>query len=205
MKLLRIDSSARGRSVSRRLTAQFVNNWKKYNPASQVIERDLSRTPLPHITDDFPASSADLGTLTSEQQRYLATSDELVDELISADVVVIGSPMYNFGISWELKAWIDQIVRLGRTVSYGRNGPQGLVTGKKAVVITSRGGAYSAGSPRAQFDFQEPYLRHVLRFIGITDVQFIHAENQYRKDQAQAGLAHASEQITGSVLSPASR
>jgi FMN-dependent NADH-azoreductase len=202
MKLLRIDSSARGRSVSRQLTSRFVEEWKKQNPTGQVVERDLADladTPLPHITDDFPASSADLSTLSSGQRQYLVTSDLFVDELLSSDTVVIGSPMYNFTISWELKAWIDQIVRLGRTVVYGANGPKGLVSGKKVVVITSRGGGYAAGSPRSRFDFQEPYLRHIFHFIGLTDVEFIHAENQYRKDQAQAGRTVAVQQIVEAV------
>ena len=200
MTLLRIDSSARGRSVSRQLTSRFVEEWKKHNPNGQVVERDLALTPLPHITDEFPAGSADLASLSSEQREYLTTSDALVDELLSADIIVIGSPMYNYAISWELKAWIDQIVRLGRTVTYGANGPQGLLLGKKVVVITSRGGAYAAGTPRAPFDFQEPYLRHIFRFIGITDIQFIHVDNQYRKDQAEVGRANALEQISKSVL-----
>lgn len=203
MKLLHIDSSARSRSVSRLLTSRFVEEWKKQNPTGQTIERDLSATPLPHITDDFPASSADLTGLSSAQREYLVTSDALVDELLASNVIVIGAPMYNYTISWELKAWIDQIVRLGRTVTYGASGPQGLVSGKKVVVITSRGGAYGEGTPRAQFDFQEPYLRHIFRFIGITDVQFIHAENQYRKDQAESGRAAALQQIADTALQPA--
>ena len=205
MKLLRIDSSARGRSVSRQLTSRFVAEWKKQNPNGQVVERDLALTPLPHITDEFPASSADLAGLSSTQREYLVTSDALVDELLWADAVVIGSPMHNFAISWELKAWIDQIVRLGKTVTYGANGPQGLVLGKRVVVVTSRGGAYGAGTPRAQLDFQEPYLRHVFRFIGISDVLFIHADNQYRKEQAESGRANALGQITSSVLQSATR
>jgi FMN-dependent NADH-azoreductase len=158
MKLLRIDSSARGRSVSRRLTSSFVEEWKKHNPSGQVTERDLALTPLPHITDDFPGGSADLAGLTSEQPEYLVTSDALVDELLSADIIVIGSPMYNYAISWELKAWIDQVVRLGRTVTYGANGPQGLVLGKKVVVVTSRGGTYAAGTPRASIGFSRALL-----------------------------------------------
>ena len=202
MKLLRIDSSARGRSVSRRLTARFVEEWKKQNPEGLVIERDLASTLLPHITDDFPASAD--AALSSTQQQYLVLSDALVEELLSTDVVVLGAPMYNFTVSWELKGWIDQIVRLGKTVKYGTTGPQGLVSGKKVVVITSRGGAYGRGTPRSEFDFQEPYLRHVFRFIGITDVQFIHAENQYRGEQAAASRAQAQEQICQVVSQAAS-
>jgi FMN-dependent NADH-azoreductase len=116
--------------------------------------------------------------LTPAQRSYLSTSDELIEELQAADTVVIGAPMYNLSIPSLLKAWIDQIVRLGKTVGYGPNGPQGLLARKKVVVITSRGAAYEKGTARGAFDFQEPYLFHILAIIGLTDVTFIHAENQ---------------------------
>ena len=102
--------------------------------------------------------------------------------------------MYNFAISSLLKAWIDQIVRVGKTVAYGPQGPQGLLGNRKVVVITARGGTYEKGTPREKFDFQEPYLRHVFGFVGLTDVTFIHAENQAR-DGAAPSLAAAAEQI----------
>jgi FMN-dependent NADH-azoreductase len=102
--------------------------------------------------------------------------------------------MYNFTISAPLKAWIDQVVRVGRTVLFGPNGPEGILKGKKAVVITSRGGAYRAGTPTASYDYQEPYLRHILGFIGLTDVIFIHAENQKPGDLAEPSRAAAIEQ-----------
>ncbi|HZR57614.1 MAG TPA: NAD(P)H-dependent oxidoreductase [Terriglobales bacterium] len=179
MKLLQIDSSARRSSVSRELTAKFVEEWKKENPGGEVVIRDLTKTPLPLITDEWTfAVHSDLSKLTPAQREVLALSDTLIAELFAADIVVIGVPMYNFTIPWTLKAWIDQVVRVGKTFAYGANGPQGLFTGKKIVIITSRAGAYAAGSPRASMDFQEPYLRHILGFIGATDVTFIHAENQ---------------------------
>ena len=126
----------------------------------------------------------------------LSTSDQLIDELRAADTIVIGAPMYNFSISSPLKAWIDQIVRIGKTFVSGPNGPRGLLEMKKVIVITARGGAYEKGTAREAFDFQEPYLRHILGFIGLTDVTFIHAENQSR-DQAAASLESAAERITG--------
>ena len=107
--------------------------------------------------------------------------------------------MYNFSISSSLKAWIDQIVRVGKTISYGPNGPQGLLAEKKVVVITSRGGAYEKGTAREAFDFQEPWLRHVLGFIGLTDVTFIHAENQAR-EQAAVSFAAVAERIGRIVM-----
>ena len=103
--------------------------------------------------------------------------------------------MHNFGISWPLKAWIDHIVRVGSTVIYDQNGPRGLLQGKRVIVISTRGGSYRPGSSRAGLDFVEPYLRAVLGFIGLTDITFIRAENQYRPDQASDGKAAALEQI----------
>src|SRR5439155_19317259 len=135
---------------------------------------------------------------TPAQRSYLSTSDELIEELQAADTVVIGAPMYNFTIPSTLKAWIDQVVRIGKTFNYGPNGRQGLPGEKRVVVITARGGAYEKGTAAESFDFQEPYLRHILGFIGLTDVMFIHAENQAR-EQAGASLAAAVERIGGIV------
>jgi FMN-dependent NADH-azoreductase len=186
MKLLRIDSSARRNSISRQLTDRFVATWKLEHPDGEVIERDLAKTHLPHITDEWMlAAYADPATLTPAQRETLAVSDALVDELLAADIVVIGAPMYNLTVSAPLKAWIDQIVRAGRTVLWGPNGAQGVLQGKKVVVLTSRGGSFRPGSPTAQYDHQEPYLRHILGFIGLTDVAFIHAENQKPGDLAE--------------------
>src|SRR5260370_1056518 len=199
MKLLQIDSSARTTSVTRRLTAKFAEEWRKNHPDGEVIQRDLSATTLPLITDDWGATYLEDSQLTLAQRSYLSTSDELIEELAAAETVVIGSPMYNFSIPSSLKAWIDQIVRLGKTVSYGPNGPQGLLARKKVVVITSRGSAYEKGSVREAFDFQEPYLRHILGFVGLTDVTFIHAENQAR-EKAAVFFAAAAERIGGIVV-----
>jgi FMN-dependent NADH-azoreductase len=179
MKLLRIDSSARRNSVSRQLTERFVESWKQENPAGEVIERDLASTQLPLITDEWAlAAYTDPAVRTPAQWETLSVSDTLVEELLAADTIVIGAPMYNFTVSAPLKSWIDQIVRVGRTVLWGANGPQGLLQGKKVVVLTSRGGSFRPGTATAPFDHQEPYLRHILTFLGLTDVTFIHAENQ---------------------------
>ncbi len=195
MKLLRIDSSARGSSVSRQLTSRFVEAWKKENPAGEVVERDLATTPLPLITDEWiQAAYADPSKLTAAQRQVLSTSDTLIEELVAADMIVLGVPMYNFTIPSPLKAWVDQVVRLGKTFVYDASGRKGLLGGKRVVAITSRGGAYSAGTPTAQFDHQEPYLRHVLAFIGLTDVTFIHAERQ-NGDLAEPARAAALERI----------
>lgn len=194
MKLLRIDSSARSSSVSRRLTARFAEEWKKDHPEGEVIERDLSATALPLITDDWNATQVEESKLTRAQRSYLSTSDTLIGELQAADMIVIGAPMYNFTISSPLKGWIDQVVRIGKTVEYGPNGSHGLLRNKRVVVITARGGAYQKGTASEKFDFQEPYLRHILGVVGLTDVTFIHAENQLRAEAA-ASFAAVVERI----------
>lgn len=193
MKLLQLDSSARAGSVTRRLTAKFADQWR-LSTGGEVIHRDLAATLLPLITDDWNATYLEPSKLSPAHRDYLATSDALIEEIQAADTIVIGAPMYNFAVSSLLKAWIDQIVRLGKTVTYGANGPQGLLGGKGVVVITARGGAYEKGSPAESFDFQEPYLRHVFRFIGLSDLTFIHAENQLG-NAAGTSLAAATEQL----------
>lgn len=202
MKLLHIDSSARLSSVSRQLTTTFVAAWTRENPQSEVIRRDLAVTPLTPITDEWlQAAYQSSEKRTPEQGQVLSLSETLIDELVAADIIVIGAPMYNYTISSLLKGWIDQIVRPGRTVAFGPGGAKGLLTGKKVIVLTARGGAYANGSPRAQYDFQEPYLRMILAYVGLTDVTFIHTENQQRPDQAQQSRDAALRQIEQFVTS----
>jgi len=196
MKLLRIDSSARRNSVSRQLTRRFVEAWIKTNPYGEVIDRDLAATPLPLITDEWvQAIHSDPASLSDEQKKVIALSETLINELLQADAIVIGAPMYNFAVSAPLKAWIDQVVRAGKTVLFKESGPEGVLKNKKVFVIASRGGAYRPGTPTQLFDHQEPYLRHVLGFIGLTDVTFIHAENQKPGPKGELALAAAVDQI----------
>jgi FMN-dependent NADH-azoreductase len=194
MKLLQIDSSARSSSVTRQLTAKFVEEWRKNHPAGEVIHRDLATTLLPQITDDWGGTHVDPSQMTPAHRKYLTTSDQLIEELQAADTIVIGAPMYNFAIPSSLKAWIDQTVRMGKTFGYGPSGARGLLGKKNVIVVTARGGAYEKGTPGEKSDFQEPYLRHILGFIGLTDVTFIHAENQSREG-ARPSLAAAAEEI----------
>jgi FMN-dependent NADH-azoreductase len=194
MKLLRVDSSARSSSITRQLTAKFVEEWERNYPTGEVIQRDLATTMLPHITDHWGGTLLEPSQLTPAQRNYLSTSDRLIEELQAADTIVIGAPMYNFAIPSSLKAWIDQIVRMGKTFGHGPNGARGLLSEKKVIVVSSRGGAYEKGTPTEKFDFQEPYLRHILGFIGLTDVTFIHAENQGREG-AGPSLAAAADEI----------
>ena len=163
MKLLHIDSSALGaHSVSRELTAAIVAAWKRREPGLEVTYRDLAANPLPHW---LPVADA----------AAMPAGDPLA-ELFAADVIVIGAPMYNFGIPSQLKAWIDRIVVAGKTFQYGANGPEGLAGGRKVIIASSRGGFYGAGTGGEAADFQERYLRHIFHFIGITDLEFVRAE-----------------------------
>jgi FMN-dependent NADH-azoreductase len=196
MNLLRIDSSARQSSVSRHLTGRFAETWQKEHPEGTVTERNLATTVLPVITDEWvQAIHSDPASLSVEQKQVLQLSDTLIEELVKADTIVIGAPMYNFAISAPLKAWIDAVVRAGKTVLFTASGPQGLLKGKKLYVITSRGGAYRPGTPTERFDYQEPYLRHILGIIGLTDVMFIHAENQKPGALAEPAKADAIARI----------
>jgi FMN-dependent NADH-azoreductase len=196
MNLLRIDSSARRNSVSRQLTSRFVEAWQREHREGEVIERDLAATTLPLITDEWvQAVHSDPAALTAEQKQILAVSDELVAELVQADTIVIGAPMYNFAIPAPLKAWVDQVVRVGKTVLFAAAGPEGILKGKKVCVVTSRGGAFRPGTPAERFDYVEPYLRHILGFIGLTEVTFIHAENQKPGARAEVGKAAANAEI----------
>ena len=193
-RVLVIESSARQQgSVSRELTRQFIGNWQAAHPADQIQIRDLAVEPVPHLDATLLG-----GWMTpSEQQNdaekaALARSNQLTDELLAADVLVLAAPMYNFAIPSTLKAWLDHVLRAGVTFKYTETGPQGLLTGKRAFVLTARGGIY-AGSA---LDHQEPYLRQALAFIGIHDVQFIHAEGlNLGAEFSEKGLAQAKAKL----------
>jgi FMN-dependent NADH-azoreductase len=196
MKLLQVDASPRRDSVSRQLTSHFAANWKKQFPQGEVIHRDLAKSSIPLINNDWiEGAFSNPQQHTDAHREALQFSDAIITEAQDADIIVIGDPMHNFSISGRLKAWLDQLVRAGRTFSYGESGPKGLLSGKKVYVLTSRGGSYTPGTPSAELDFQEPYLRRVLGFIGLTDVTFIHAENQGRPGLAAAGKATAIQKI----------
>lgn len=179
--LLRVDSSPRQQSKTRALTDRFEQSWLTANPDGLIVRRDLTREDLPFLNEKWiNASYTPEAQRTDEQRALLAESDELVDELFQADEIVIGSPMWNFGAPASMKAYIDLIARAGKTFRYTEKGPEGLLKGKRVVVITSRGGSYAKNTPFAAWDYQEPYLRQVFQFLGITDVTFINAEFQGR-------------------------
>lgn len=188
--VLVIESSARQEgSISSQLAQEFITSWRTANPDATFKIRNLSVDQVPHLDADLLG-----GWMKPEEQLSVAErsalerSNLLTNELVAADVLVLAAPMYNFGIPSTLKAWLDHVLRAGVTFKYTETGPQGLLTGKRAYVLTARGGIY-AGGP---LDHQKPYLRQVLAFIGIHDVQFIHAEGINLGDEfKQRGLKEA--------------
>ncbi|MBL4873774.1 MAG: NAD(P)H-dependent oxidoreductase [Rhodobacteraceae bacterium] len=171
LTILKLDSSGRkSGSVSRQLSARLVNRFARESEVN-VIERDVAGG-LPAVTEEWIGSNFTPSDERSEvQTALLAQSDELVAELRAADVLVIGMPIYNFGVPASLKAWIDLICRAGETFQYGENGPEGLLTGKRAIVTVASGGV-PVGSP---MDHATTYLTQVLGFVGITDVTYVSA------------------------------
>ena len=187
--LLHINSSVRTQgSISRLLTSEFVTKWKSAHPEDVIIERDLATHPAPHLTEQvMGAVFTPTPQRSPTQAQDAQVADGLIAELMAADVIVLGAPMYNFSVSSSLKAWIDHVARAGVTFRYSDTGPVGLLTGKKVYVFTARGGVYSRG-PGAAMDFHETYLRAVLGFIGLTDIRFIHTEGLA---MGEAAMEHA--------------
>lgn len=182
--LLHIDSSPRGeRSHSRRLTREFVEFWKQTHPADLVTYRDVGRHPVPHVDEPWIAAAyAPPEQRTPQLQEAIHISDRLIDEFLAADVYVIGVPMYNFSVPSTFKAYIDQIVRVGRTFAFepgdAANPYKPLVLNKQMFIITARGDAgFEPGERNEKLNYQDPYLRAVFGFIGITDITFVHVEN----------------------------
>ncbi|MBY9068307.1 FMN-dependent NADH-azoreductase [Hyphomonas sp. WL0036] len=199
--LLVINSSANtGASVSRVLIEEAVTQILKAAPNTTIVRRDLGSDPIPHLTTANLAGVRGTPS-TSEELAARALSDKLIAELRAADTVVIAAPMYNFSVPTSLRAWFDFVLRTGETFRYTEAGPDGLLKGKKVIVLTSRGGLYSEG-PGAAADFQEPYLRHLFAFVGITDISFIHAEKTgFGPDARDAAIASAKSQIAQAAQS----
>lgn len=184
MKLLHIDSSVLGdHSVTRELSAAIVARWRTQVRGLEVSVRDLDRDPIPHLSGDVLAGRDELGA---------ARSAAVLEEFLAADAIVIGAPMYNFAPPSTLKAWLDRIAVAGRTFRYTEQGPEGLAGGKRVVLALAAGGPHQ-GQPT---DFVEPYLRQVLGFLGITDIQVVRAEGVgLSPGHREAAIAGALEQI----------
>ena len=193
--LLQIDSSLfSGDGQSSRLAATFAARWRDLNPEGRVVTRDLARNAIPHLTAErFAAFLAKPEARTAEQHAIAGFSDALIEELRQADVIVLGLPLYNFGVPSQLKAYFDHIARAGITFRYTVNGAEGLLKGKKAYVFATRGGRY-VGTPQ---DSQTGYVRDFLAFLGVTDVEFIYAEGLAMGEAPKAeALAAAQGAIT---------
>ncbi|WP_236198329.1 FMN-dependent NADH-azoreductase [Pseudomonas putida] len=192
--LLQVNASIfSNQGQSTKLAEQFLATWQKNNLDAEVIVRDPARDPVPHLDGPrFLSFLADPQARTMEQQAVVAYSDGLINELKRADIIVLGLPMYNFGIPSTFKAYIDHVARAGVTFRYSEAGPVGMLTGKKAYVFATRGGRY-AGTP---LDTQTVYIQDFLRFIGITDVEFVYAEGLNMGDESRVeALAEAKEQL----------
>ena len=193
--LLQINASLHnGKGQSSQLANQFVAAYEQARPGTKILKRDVAATdPVPHLNSErFGAFITKPEERTGAQHAVVAYSDNLIDELKQADVIVLGLPMYNFGVPSQLKAYFDHIARVGITFKYTDKGPVGLLTGKKAYVFAARGGLY-VGTP---LDTQTSYVRDFLRFLGIADVEFVYAEGLNISPQSkEAGLAKALAEI----------
>ncbi len=201
--LLHIDSSPRGdRSHSRRLTTEFVEAWKQSHPADTVTYRDVGRNPVPHVDEAWIAAAyTPPEQRTPELQSAIRMSDRLVDEFLAADIYVIGVPMYNLSVPSTLKAYIDQIVRIGRTFAFepenSTNPYKPLVLGKKMSIVAVRGGSgFGSGGQYEKQNYQTPYLATIFGFMGITDITFIEVEkDESGEEQLAESIAKARTQI----------
>jgi FMN-dependent NADH-azoreductase len=190
-RILFVSSSLFGEgSKSRQVALELVERLRREAPGAVAVERVLDARTIPHL------DAATLAAWQGQDSAAAALSETLTREVEEAETIVIAAPMYNFSIPSTLKAWIDHIARAGRTFRYTANGPEGLLKGKKVFVVTGRGGVYTGESAFRAFDFQEPYLRGVLGFLGLTDVTFVHIEGLALGEQAAAdGIAHARNQV----------
>jgi len=198
MKLLHLDSSILGgNSASRKLSAAIVDQFTKATPGLDIISRDLALQPLSHLSGEHLAAAQGAVPESPAIQKDVAASQAALDEFLGADIVVIGAPMYNFGIPSQLKAWIDRIAVAGKTFRYTANGPEGLAGDKRVIVAVSRGGLYSAGMPAAAFEHVESYLRGVFGFLGVTDLEIVVAEGlQIGPEQREKAMQAALQVVT---------
>jgi FMN-dependent NADH-azoreductase len=199
MKLLHIDSSVLGaHSVSRQVSAAIVDRLYKATPALEIVYRDLTTTPLAHLSGSHLAAAQGAVPEAVALQQDLAAGQTVLEEFLAADIVVIGAPMYNFTIPSQLKAWIDRILVAGKTFKYDAQGVEGLAGNKRVIIAIARGGFYSAGTPSAAAEHHETYLRAVFNLIGITNPEIIVAEG------VQIGPEHR-EKALESALTAATR
>ena len=197
MQLLHIDSSVLGpHSASRALSADIVARQIALHPALNVVRRDLATDAALHLSSGHLAAWQGGAVEDPDLGADLAKGGAYLEELLAADIIVIGAPMYNFTIPSQLKAWIDRVVVAGKTFRYGANGAEGLLKNKKAFIASSRGNVYAAGSPAAALEHHESYLTGVLSFIGLTDVTIVRAEGlAFGAEAKEAAMLKARENI----------
>jgi len=191
--LLYVQSSLYGaQGTSSQLAESFVGQWLSGNPGGRVIRRDLAADPAPHLTAErFQAFNTAPEARTPEQQVVVAYSDALIDELRSADTIVLGVPMYNFSVPSTLRAYFDHVARAGVTFRYSSAGPEGLLKGRRTLVFVTRGGIYAEGA-----DTQTPYLRQFLSFVGL-EPEFVFAEGlAFGEEVREKSLVAARERVT---------
>jgi FMN-dependent NADH-azoreductase len=208
-RILRIDASSRPEGAhSRELANMFISEWLAREPDAEIMQRDLADVTVPHIANEtIQGYYTPAEQMTPALKEATALSDLLITEVIDADVLLIATPMYNFSVPSALKAWIDQIVRIGRTFSYDGKSFTGLLPGRRAFIMVAYGaGGYLDGGPFAAADFLQPYLRFLLGFLGISDVTFVAIE-QTTADAATvaAGRARAAKLIDSTVATALSR
>ncbi len=195
-RILQLNTSIHGdNGASSTLADNFVHQWQDRHGKSAVIRRDFSKSPIPHLdADTFSAAISPVGTRSRNQQTSAALADTLIQELLGADVLVIGLPMYNFGVPSSLKAWFDHVARAGTTFRYTADGPVPLLTNKRAYVFATRGGWY-AGTER---DTQAAYVKQFLSFLGIDNIEFVYAEGlsiseENRRTAVESATAHLAK------------
>jgi FMN-dependent NADH-azoreductase len=192
MKIVHIDSSITGRDATSSALAKTLVDRIVRNQEAQVYYRDLNQENIGHLNGEvFSGFQLEESELSEVQQAAVKRSDSYIAELQDADVLVLGVPMYNFGVPSTLKAWIDHVARAGISFRYGENGPEGMLNVKKAYVVATRGGEYS----NTEFDHQAPWLEQVLRFVGIQEVEFIYVEGM-AVGKADDALASAHKKIS---------
>lgn len=199
--ILFIEASPRGSdSASRAVADTLAARLAALDPSVKLIRRDLSTEHLPHLDDTTLRAISTKDAAEAERLKEVAhQADQLTDELLQSDLLVIATPMWNFGIPSVLKAWVDLVVRPGRTFQYSESGVLGLATGKKAILILASGGVFTSG-PWRPWDFVEPYLRQILGFIGIVDVQTIRAEGMNIPDLTMSAVSRANKAIEDLAL-----
>jgi len=200
MKLLHLDSSVLGpHSVSRQVSAAIVDRLRLANPGLEISYRDLTLTPLAHLSGPHLAAGQGATPPEASLREDIAAGQAVLDEFLAADIVVLGAPMYNFTIPSQLKAWIDRILVSGKTFKYGPQGVQGLAGNKRVIVAVSRGGYYGPGTPTAIGEHLETYLRWVFGFIGVANPEFISADGigvgPEHRERAVAGALKAASSL----------